>query len=74
MRMIIPIKLRLTLTSSNWGDSNDLEDIFEPKRKENSKEEHNEHLDNLEEFLGGFGDEELQSFLWDRLIWRSFKT
>ena len=41
----------------------DFEDIFEPKRKENDKEEQHLHLDNLADFLDGFDHDELDHFL-----------
>ena len=41
----------------------DLEDIFEPKRKENDKEDQHLHLDNLADFLDGFDDDELEHLL-----------
>ena len=48
----------------NENDLNDLENIFEPKRKDNSKGSQDAHLDNLAEFLDGFDDDELENFLW----------
>ena len=47
----------------NENDLSDFEDIFEPKRKENSKGSQDAHLDNLAEFLDGFDDDELENFL-----------
>ena len=44
------------------GDLSDFEDIFAPKRKDNNKDE-DVHFDNLEKFLDGFDDEELEDFL-----------
>ena len=44
------------------GDLSDFEDIFAPKRKDNNKDE-DVHFDNLEKFLEGFDDEELEDFL-----------
>ena len=38
----------------------DLEDIFEPKRKENDKEDQHLHFYNLADFLNGFDDDELE--------------
>ena len=43
------------------GDLSDLEDIFEPKRKEDNKEDQDVH--NLAEFLDGFDDDELENFI-----------
>ena len=37
--------------------------LREPRRKVKEKEEQNQHLDDLEEFLYGFDDEELEGFL-----------
>ena len=45
------------------GDLSDFEDIFEPKRQEDNKEDQDVHLDNLAEFLDGFDDDELENFL-----------
>ena len=44
-------------------DSFEFEDIFEPRRKVKEKVDQNQHLDDLEEFLEGFDDEELEGFL-----------
>ena len=44
------------------GDLSDFEDIFAPKGKDNNKDE-DVHFDNLEKFLDGFDDEELEDFL-----------
>ena len=52
----------------NEDDLSDLEDIFQPKRQENSKESQDPHLDNLAEFLDGFDDDELENFLRDAII------
>ena len=41
----------------------DFEDILEPKRKENDKEDQHLHLDNLADFLDGFDDDELEYLL-----------
>ena len=41
------------------GDLSDLENIFEPKKKKDNKEDQDVH--NLAEFLDGFDDEKLQS-------------
>ena len=44
-------------------DLSDFEDILEPRKNVNDKEDQNGHFDDLEEFLEGFDDEELESFL-----------
>ena len=54
----------MPLHEQNENDLSDFEDIFEPKRKENSKGSQDAHLDNLAEFLDGFDDDELENFLW----------
>ena len=41
----------------------DFEDIFEPKRKENDKEDQHLHLENLADFLDRFDDDELEYLL-----------
>ena len=45
-------------------DLSDFEDIFQSREKLEAKENHNDHFDNLELFLDGFDDEELEIFLW----------
>ena len=47
----------------NENDLSDLENIFEAKRKDNSKGSQDAHLDNLAELLDGFDDDELKNFL-----------
>ena len=54
----------MPLHEQNENDLSDFEDIFEPKRKENSKGSQDAHLDNLAELLDGFDDDELENFLW----------
>ena len=44
-------------------DLSDFEDIFQSREKLEAKENHNDHFDNLELFLDGFDDEELEIFL-----------
>ena len=47
----------------NEDDLSDFDDIYEPKKQQNSKESQDEHLDNLAQFLDGFDDDELENFL-----------
>ena len=44
-------------------DLSDLEDIFESRENVNDKADQNYNLDNMEEFLERFDDEELEGFL-----------
>ena len=44
------------------GDWSAFEDIFEPKRQKDDKENQDVQLHNLAEFLYGFDDDELENF------------
>ena len=46
-------------SEQNEGNLSDLEDIFEPKRKEDNEGDQ----DNLTQFLDGIDDDELENFL-----------
>ena len=44
-------------------DLSDFDNIFHPREKLEAKKNQNDHFDNLELFLDGFDDEELEIFL-----------
>ena len=59
------------------GNLSDFEDIFEPKRQKDDKENQDVQLHNLAEFLYGFDDDELENEIYSSdiaCVWKLYGT